>query len=188
MNCKIHVNINQGLFEAEGPEQFVLDAYKDFKESLTTEFKNPTTSDTKGNKKVGSITPSKQAAPKPAKKSQKKKSSSQSYTQVKDLDIFAKDNCPSLDNFLKGYDAGNSMKQLLLFTHYLKELKDYEVVSRDELYTCFKRLGITVPSINSTLNNTSHRKGWLDVSKIDDVKITIAGENAIIELAKDNSD
>ena len=37
MNCKLHINLNQGLLEAEGSESFVLQVYNDFKEKLKTE-------------------------------------------------------------------------------------------------------------------------------------------------------
>jgi len=184
MNCKIHVNLSQGLFEAEGPEQFVLNAYKDFKDNLTPHFE----SQEDKQKTKGKPTTAKTVSNPKTKPLKKKKSGGPSYSLVKDLDLYKKGDIPGIEDFMSGFSANTNPPRYLLITHYLKEMKGVENVGPNHFYTCFKKLGVTIPNIEQGLWDTSSKKGWLNTATLEDVKIEVAGENAIAHDLVKNSD
>ncbi|WP_439473700.1 hypothetical protein [Algoriphagus formosus] len=107
-----------------------------------------------------------------------KSGSSQSYSLVTSLNLVSAGS-KSLKDFFAEYDAKNNFDYNIIILYYLKnELTDIEV-SVNHIYTCYKHLGLKVPNITQSLRDTKNRKGWIDTSNSDDLKVTIAGENYI---------
>lgn len=121
-----------------------------------------------------------------ANKSKPKANKSIAPSINKNLNIYQEGEKPSLKEFLGNYNTSTANTYNLLFVHYLKEIKEIEKVGLSEIYTCYKNIdGVKIPTnIKQSLWNTAH-KGWLDTASIEDIKIAIAGENAVThELRK----
>jgi hypothetical protein len=184
MTAKIHINLSQGVLEVEGEPNFVRSIYDDFKGQLSAmtaglESKGKSSTVAKTEKHVFSKEVSSDNAVAKDKGSLKKKSSSKTPSFLKDLNLFKEGSKPSLKDFITGYDIPSNFARNLLFVHYLKEIKELESVGIDEIYTCYKNLGLKIPNIKQGLIDTGFRKGWLDTASLSDLKITVAGENAI---------
>lgn len=186
MTTKLHINLNQGLVEAEGSEEFVLKVYNDFKDRIgsapsilqnTGQQNYPLASITTQHNAEKSVAPKKEPANKVA--GTKKKSAAKGYSLCKDLNLYAEGQKPSLKDFIEKYSTDSNMPRYLLFTYYLKEIKGVEKVGINHIYTCFKNLGLKIPNIEQGLRDTSFRKGWLDNSNSEDLQIPVAGENAV---------
>lgn len=190
MTTKLHINLSQGLVEAEGSEDFVWKVYADFKDKvvantygLSAALQNPPSPNVEATGNRNNTVSTKSSA-------SGKKATSKGYTLCKNLNLYSEGDKPSLEDFMKDYAANSNPPRYLLFTHYLKNIKGIEKVGPNEIYTCLKRLGgIKIPNIEQGLWDTSSKKGWLDTSSIDDVGITVAGENAIdLELRMKQKD
>lgn len=190
MVAKIHINLSQGILEVEGEPNFVRSIYDDFKGRLSTVVEKFES----GEQSNAAVKIENRAFPKEAnlpntitkdKDSVKKKAASKTPSFQKDLNLFKEGNKPSLKDFMNGYDTPSNFSRNLLFVHYLKEIKCLDNVGIDEVYTCYKNLGLKIPNIKQGLIDTGFRKGWLDTASLSNVKITVAGENAIShELVK----
>ena len=183
MTTKLHINLNQGLIEAEGSEEFVLTVYRDFKDKVANS-PNISQSPKQQNQSPQSVTMQHQTehrtktTKKPANKTGKK-AASKGYTLCKDLNLYSEGDKPSLKDFMDGYNADSNMPRYLLCVYYLKEVKGIEKVGINEIYTCFKNLNLKIPNIEQGLRDTASRKGWLDTSDSEDLQIPVAGENAV---------
>lgn len=178
MHCKLILNLQQGLIEAEGDKDFVLQIYSDFKEKIV--IGAPSKPDDKKSSTEKSSTSKKPASRKNNEKRKTRASKKPGrYSLNRDINLYAEGNKPSLEDFIKGYAASSNQHRYLLIAHYLKEIKGVSKVGVDEVYTCLKKLGVKIPNIEQGLRDTASIKGWLDTSSSDDISITVAGENAI---------
>lgn len=67
-----------------------------------------------------------------------------------------------------------------LAVYYLKRTLELPRVSVNHIYTCFKDVGHRVfANMEQSLMVTAHRKGWVDTSELDNIKLTPIGENYV---------
>jgi uncharacterized protein YxeA len=116
MTCKLHINLNQGLIEFEGNEEFVLSVYNDFKDKIggTNYLVKEKTQQSKLVDKSSN-----------SSGSTKKRTG---YTLCKDLNLYKEGDKPSLQDFMQDYNANTNPQRYLLFAHYLKNIKNVETV------------------------------------------------------------
>lgn len=58
-------------------------------------------------------------------------------------------------------------------------------IGANHIYTCYMDLGSKFPSnMRQSLADTKSRKGWIDTSNMNDIRVSTIGENAIIDLKK----
>jgi hypothetical protein len=185
MNSKLHINLTQGILEVEGDADFVRAIYDDFKDKLSTIVKAQESQEQPDLvKKTEKLIPSKASnsnkdTVKDVPVAKKKAALSKMPTFNKNLNLFKEGNKPNLKDFMVGYNASSNLSQNLLFVYYLKEIKGLKTVGVDDIYTCYKNMGLKIPSVKQSLLNTAFQKGWLDTQSLGDLKITIAGENAV---------
>jgi len=86
---------------------------------------------------------------------------------------------PSLKQFITEKGPEGTPETLTCLVFYLKTVAGISKVSPNHLYTCYKHLGAKVPQIYDGLRNTRGRKGWLDTTDFEDVKLTRLGENFV---------
>lgn len=182
MNYKLHIDISKGLIEAEGDKDFVLHVYEDFKDSVARVRTTHDASVALAHKSKGTNTPVllssvEKTSPPPAKKGKARKTGQPTIN--KNLNLYAEGANPSLKDFMAGYNTPSNQARNLLFVYYLKELKELDNVGADEVFTCYKHMGLKIPNIPQGLRDTAYLKGWLDTSASDDVTVTIAGQNAV---------
>jgi hypothetical protein len=96
---------------------------------------------------------------------------------------------PSLKDFFASKKPKTQMEQMAVFAFYLKKIAEEAEVGYNHLFTCFDETSTRKPEdLAQTARNTASKKGWIDTSKPDDVKITTRGENLVDhELPRDQS-
>jgi hypothetical protein len=195
MNSKIHINLTQGILEVEGDADFVRSIYDDFKSKMPLKPSIPAITGVQSmvNVEKPLLTTSNSNKERAASKSStatKKKVNSKTPTLNKNLNLFKEGDKPSLKDFMSGYKAKTDMARNLLFVHYLREIKGLENIGVDEIYTCYKNMGLKIPKdIQQSLLNTAFSKGWLDTASLSNITITVAGENAVtLELPASQED
>ncbi len=107
-----------------------------------------------------------------------KPTSNQSYSLVTSLNLVSKAKMPLKEYFSQFETKSNFDNNIVILTYLKNELKE-ENVSVNHIYTCYKHLNIKIPSIKQSLFDTKNRKGWIETSNIDDLSITVSGENYI---------
>ncbi len=83
----------------------------------------------------------------------------------------------SLKEFYENYNAKSNMEKNLLFTYYLSKKRGQKNIDCDYIFSCYRHLGIKIPSFPQTLYDTGYHKGWINTSSIDDIQVTTAGIN-----------
>ncbi len=186
---KIHINLKQGILEAEGSEDFVEKIYRDFKDNISL---NMEAAETEHEIVIPrSKTKVKEATKKPATnkpKAQKAKGGSTSDPSiVKDLDLTGGSKSESLRDFCAKYVIKTNLERNLVFTYYLANVLNLEGFGMSHVFTCYRNIpGTKIPgNLKQSLYDTSS-KGWIAVKSIDDdITVPVMGINHIEhDLAK----
>jgi len=170
---KIRIDLSQGIVEAEGTENFVRAIYDDFRSKLeVTESAENTDGDAKGKKK----TVKKKAS---ANKTKKPASKRAVPSIVKELDLSGGGKKKRLRDFYNQYKAGSNFEKNLIFVYYLTHELGMSGITTDHVFTCYRDIpGIKAPNaLRQSLLDTSNRRGWLDTSSTEDIKVTMPGIN-----------
>jgi hypothetical protein len=119
--------------------------------------------------------PAKKAAPKTAPGAKVK----QSFSIDKTLDL-VKGGSPSFKEFWESKRPTSVLEKCLVSVYWLTRQTSRPLPATvEQVYTCFKAAGWTVPNdLVNTLQQTG-TKGWLDTKKRDDLKVVVQGENHI---------
>ena len=175
MNAKLKIDLKQGLVEVEGTEEFVAKIYSDFKDRLS---KQPAPS-------ALTPTPTDEATEAKPTEVEKKRSSpgknkGKAPTFVKDLNLQEHGQQPSLKDFIAPFAAKSASSWNLLFVYYLVKNQRAKPITLDHVYTCYKAVGAKPPSaFYQSLIDTANKKGWLNTDNIDDISLSLIGENHV---------
>ncbi len=174
-DSKIKIDLSQGLIEVEGNEEFVKFIYFDFKEKLhlPRKEKENNKEDKKNGKKE---TPQKFERPKKAKTH----FPGPKLQIVKELDLSGANGKLSLRDFYDQYLPINFMEKNLIFCYYLEHEINIAPITVNHVFTCYRKLEIKAPTaLYQSLKDTASRKGWLDTSSLENIKVPTAGTNYI---------
>lgn len=182
MNCKLTINLNSGLLDVEGSENFVKKIYYDFKvlidkypptKNENTDFIPTTIID--DSKELSAISTPKEQIEKPSEVSEstdKKRSISLTFLNELDLNPFNK---VSLTEFASLYPVKTSEELSLLIVYYLRSILN-ETVTLNHIFTCLTVLGKNIPKhLKQVLTNNKNAKFWIDVSDWNAINYTPAG-------------
>jgi hypothetical protein len=103
------------------------------------------------------------------------------YSFVKDLDLRPQGKT-SLRVFYENKKPSGPQQILTLVVYYLQHELEVKNISANHVYTALKELtelGVRVPNIPSGVRNISNRKGWLDTSDLNNLRMTVPGDNFI---------
>jgi hypothetical protein len=181
-SAKLKIDLTHGIIDVEGTEEFVLTVYKDFKEKLDRMQEREPIKQTHDHvppkEHQVAITTGKQKASGTQPKA-KKKSSNQSPSLVKELDLSGNGKCERLKDFYNHYEAKTNFEKNLIFVYYLQEKLGLTGISVDHVFSCYRDVpGIKSPeALRQSLVDTSNRRGWVDTSNTEDIKVTIGGVN-----------
>ena len=76
--------------------------------------------------------------------------------------------------------SGNAFENNTFFVFYFQNVLKTTGITLNHLYTCYKHLDIKPPNaFHQSLIDTSHKKGYLDTSNMQNIILTIKGENFI---------
>jgi len=169
----------------EGSEAFVRAIYDDFKDRIPSDAGQRSPSgegaggghdrsevkDVLGEQPLGSA----------AKKTKvKSKGSKESYSVVKDLNLTSPTHGRLRDFFAK-YEVKTAPDHNLIFVYFMQHKLGITGITPAHLYTCYRAVEAKVPgALRQSAFNTAKRKGWLDTSDMDDIRVTTPGENYML--------
>ena len=118
--------------------------------------------------------------PEPSKETRKpKRKQTRGPTVQKDLDLRPKGKT-SLTEFAESKEPKNNDDKNVVSVFYLRRIADTETVSIDHVFTCYREMGWREPAnLANSLAITASKKGYLDTSTLEDIKLTPAGRNHV---------
>jgi hypothetical protein len=182
MEAKVKINLNEGYLELEGSEEFVSKYLELFESKLLAAASKDNLDSKKDLGKAG-------VDNKPEIKSSNKKGSNKTTPskkgltrlpkQLMDLNLRPKGK-ESLKDFYSKYDLKTNFEKNVSFTYYLTKVINIKGITIDHIYTCYKETDQKVPeNIYQSLADTKKHKGWIDTTNMEDIKLSIQGENYI---------
>jgi hypothetical protein len=180
-NTKLHINLTQGIIEAEGDESFIRFVYDDFKARLRVgkddeKPKNDWKGDDSAEDSQSSTKPRK-ARKRAATDNGKKRTSSGGISRYEpkrdpDLDLSA------LEDFVGQYELKGNPERYLVYVWFLKEKLNIEPCSIDHIYSCFLAMKDDIPvRMGQNLIDTRGRNAFLKFTSPHDITITAVGIN-----------
>jgi hypothetical protein len=98
-------------------------------------------------------------------------------TLLKDLDLKPKGR-PSFADVAAAKKPISHYERCLVAVHYLTNAAEVSPVSVDHVYTCFKVMGWRLPAdLRNAMQVAASTKGWLDTSNMNDIRVTVHGDN-----------
>lgn len=92
----------------------------------------------------------------------------------------------SLKDYFNEFQSKTNYDRNLIFVYYLQEILSTSNISTDHIYSCYRSLGLKIPSFPQSLIDTSAHKGWLTTSNTNDIKVTRTGMNYILHEMQKN--
>lgn len=179
-NARVHINLQQGLLEAEGSEEFVLKIYEDFKNRAANSAsgaanRDPGSSQKPADAKKGGTRSTARGKAKKAANAGEDGVAVSKYIPKRDSSL----NLADLKVFAAAYKPVNAAEKILLYAQFLREKLRIEPCTVDQIYTCFLHMKDKTPSAFGQvfINARGNAYGYVDFTTVDDVKITIAGDN-----------
>lgn len=114
-----------------------------------------------------------------------KSKGSKGQTYLTDFD-FNPTNQKSLKDYFNEFEPKTNYERNLIFVYYLQEILSTSNISTDHIYSCYRNLGLKIPSFPQTLIDTNVHKGWLTTSDTNDIKVTRTGMNYILHEMQKN--
>ena len=98
---------------------------------------------------------------------------------MKDLDLSPKGDTESLRDFYAHYLPKTNFEKNLIFVYWLQQIAGMSGITEDHVFTCYRSIpGIKAPvALYQSLIDTSNRRGWLNTTSTDDIKVTVPGMN-----------
>ncbi|MDQ5826613.1 MAG: hypothetical protein M3441_20695 [Chloroflexota bacterium] len=183
MNTKLRIDLATGVIEVEGEETFVTKIYDDFKDKVaSSNVRNRETATTpKGSeeREARSRAPRDTTASGSTPIKRKSGGGKEMPSLIKSLDLSARDGKPSLNDFYGGYQPKSNYERNLIFVYYLAQVREIpESVTEGHVFTCYRHLSQKIPeAFSQSLWDTGSKKGWLDTSSLEDIKLTTLGIN-----------
>jgi hypothetical protein len=184
MNTKLRIDLATGILEVEGDESFVTKIYDDFKDKVASaNVRDRQTATAEGSRERSTgpgashdTTPNVSA---PTRR--KSRGGKETPSLIRSLDLSARDGKPSLKDYYAGYKPGSNFERNLVFVYYLMHVREIaEPISADHVFTCYRHMGLKIPeAFNQSLWDTNSKKGWLDTSSLENIKMTTLGINHI---------
>ncbi|MBY0321615.1 MAG: hypothetical protein K2X72_23030 [Reyranella sp.] len=185
--AKLHINLTQGLIEAEGDEAFVRAVYEDFKERLNAKpalGRNREEKPDDGDDSVErSTTPRRRSANRKAPSN--KKGNGDTDASAAGVSKYKPKRDTSLDlaklrDFVVDYTPKNMAERILLYAEFLKTI-GAEPCTVDQIYSCFLEFRTTdrIPEAfgQNLINTRGEMYGYIDFTTINDIRITTTGMN-----------
>lgn len=166
---RILIDLRSGVIEAEGEESFVRAIYDEYKSRLASQEVKITPLKSDGVK-----------APSIKSTDVKKKANRGVSKKTNNLKMLGDINLTGLKDFYDEKRPSNGFENNVVFIYFLQNSKHLEEITPSHIYTCYKTLGLRTPTaVKQSLLDTSHRRGWIDTTSLEDLKVTIAGENYV---------
>ncbi|WP_349956956.1 hypothetical protein [Rhizobium sp. ZPR3] len=182
--AKLHINIAQGIIDAEGDAEFVLKVYEDFRDRLGNAVDWGGLAEGDSDADQADETPATAKATAGSKKNKIKKppsgkpqraSNGATYKPrlVDDLDT------QGLKEFIADYNMTTHANNIVAFLKFL-EGKGRKPATFDEVFTCYTDAGIKVPTaFVQAFRDTASKKKFIEFTDSGGVELTLRGGNHI---------
>lgn len=98
---------------------------------------------------------------------------------VSNLNFFEKGKT-TLREFFAEKNPKDDQQKIVVFLYYLAKTLNLQNITPDHIYTCFKDLQEKIPSnLHQAIRNIKDRRRWIDFSTINDIQLTVQGENLV---------
>jgi hypothetical protein len=195
MSARVRIDLAQGILEAEGTEEFLLEIYRDFRDRLSESLKVPLDTrdesdddeEEEGKDRTEARVKESRAAPRAR---ERRSGKSRTPVLVKNLDLATKNGRIGLKDFVAQYrELKTAQERIAVSVYYLAKFASLPAITMDHVYTCLKHMEGRLPDLlDQALWDSARRKGWIDTSSLDDIKLPLAGENWVEhDLEKANS-
>lgn len=165
---KIKLDLRQGLFEAEGSEEFVQKNLKEFKDIMSEKNFHPIENIQTENEPNNGIALKK-----------KNVKSSPGPILIKDLNLQPSGK-KSLKDFYTGKAPGSNIEKNVVFVYYLEKILEITNITISHVFTCYREVNLPLP-VNlrqSLVDTSSSRYGYLN-GIMKDLKISVQGDNFV---------
>lgn len=188
MTTKLKIDLTQGILEVEGSEVFVNSIYRDFKlqflgeEAVAKEEKPVRRRRGRKSKTTPRPKPAPKAEAEPAKATEpvqeaKVPAPAPTHTYLKDLDLSATSDHPSLVEFMDSKFPITNEERNLVFLYYLQKVVNQRPVKADHVYTCYRKVNIRAPlNLDHSLQVTVDHHGWIRIAKNGNLTVTAEGK------------
>ncbi|MCA3573689.1 MAG: hypothetical protein IOC86_07190 [Aestuariivirga sp.] len=181
-NAKLHINLHQGLIEAEGEEAFVMRVYSDFRELLgkSTEHQKLEEPEDQAEEKIPPQrrrTARRQSKPNvPAAV----KNGNGKFEPKLDKDL----DTSELADYVSEFAPKNVKDRILVYASFMKDRLKTEPCTINHIYTCMIEMEDDIPTAfkQAFIDARGKDFGYIDYTKADDVRITIRGINQLKKL------
>jgi hypothetical protein len=99
------------------------------------------------------------------------------HTYLKDLDLSAGADHPSLAEFMDAKFPITNEERNLVFLYYLQKVVNQKPVTADHVYTCYRKVNIRAPlNLDHNLQVTADHHGWIRIAKSGNLAVTAEGK------------
>lgn len=176
---RLLIDIINGILEVEGEEEFVNKIYNDYKDNLAS-LKN--SAKTKVAAKEAPQEAKRSSSTKKRTSISKKPKSNNIPSYVKDLDLTKGDREKSLKEYYKEKGSKSYAEKNLVFVAYLEEIANIKGIGLNHIYTCYRDVNSRIPTaFKQSIADTSSKKGWLNTTSFEDIKLSILGKNYVLQ-------
>jgi hypothetical protein len=193
MSTKLSINLRDGTLDVEGTEDFVRSIYEDFKEELARRADVPTPLEPSKIEVDREPAPSDAEPPKKARRSRRsgsnegQKGRASAYKPTFDSGL----NLADLGSFYQELRPNSNFEKILVFAAFLRDRLKTHPCTADQIYTCFFTLKdrTKIPeAFVQAFRDTQNRTHFIEMKSLQDISVTIRGNNHIEEMKKRKSD
>jgi hypothetical protein len=190
-NVKLHINIAQGIIDAEGDQDFIWRVYQDFRDRLVTTAATLSPSATPKNldaENQNSQSIEGADEEKTKARPRKRQPSGQAAAGSKDkgpsgVTSHRPKLLPDLDTtgvkeFLSQYQLTSHTNTIVAISKFL-ESKGLSPAGFDAFFTCYTDAGLKLPEAFGQAFVTARGKGLINFTTVNDVELTLRGKNHI---------
>lgn len=192
MGTKLTINLKDGILDVDGSEDFVRSIYDDFKGEVA---KRLTISSTTPKQIEAASMPTPEVIETPVdkpKKAHTRRVSAVGVGQKPRAARYKPTFDPALDvnGLVEFYDSMNPdyiAEKILIFAVFLRDHKNMQTCSADHIYTCFYTVKdrTKIPeAFEQAFRDTQSRTHFIQVTSLQDIAITIPGNNKFEEMKK----
>ncbi len=200
MTTKLKIDVSQGILEVEGSEAFVRAIYQDFKvqflgEEAGEEEAQPTRR--RRSRQSRQVKTAVKPSPQPQKTTEvvekpemtgavpeakptpdsEKPLPTTTYSYLKDLELAATDDHPSLVEFMDSKFPITNEERNLVFIYYLQYTLKQKPITVDHVYTCYRKAKIRAPlDLQHSLEVTAKHRKWIRIAKNGNISTMAAGK------------
>lgn len=169
---RLKIDLSNGVFEVEGEEEFVEKIYNEYKQQLFSKVE-------KSNFSEGKKTQTKKQKP----TLNEKQAKGNGKAKTKRVSSYTIDNILKLDDLKEFYKEKNpdiAYEKNLVFVYFLQKRLELKNINDTHIYTCYKFVNEKIPTaLKQSLSETSRLKSWIDSSSLENIKVSIVGENYV---------